>query len=43
MRGEGEKQQKLRADIEALMDKGDRSADVPLLPGDIVIVPETFF
>jgi len=43
VRGEGENQQKLRADLEALMDKGDRSADIPLLPGDIIIVPETFF
>ena len=43
MRGEGEEQQNFRANLENLMDKGDRSGDVILLPGDIVIVPETFF
>jgi len=43
VRGEGKQQQKLRANLEDLMDKGDRSADVVLVPGDIVIVPETFF
>ncbi len=42
VRGEDDQQQ-LRVDLEALMDKGDRSADVALLPGDIIIVPETFF
>jgi polysaccharide export outer membrane protein len=43
VRGEGENQQKLRADLESLMDKGDQSGNIALLPGDIVIVPETFF
>ena len=43
VRGEGDQQQKLRANLEDLMDKGDKSADIALLPGDIVIVPETFF
>ena len=43
VRGEGEQQQKIRANLDNL-DKGDRSgADIALLPGDIVIVPETFF
>jgi len=43
VRGEGENQQKLRANLESLMEKGDRSGNIALLPGDIVIVPETFF
>jgi|GEM_PF-3448800 len=43
VRGEGEGQQNFRANLENLVDKGDRSADISLLPGDIVIVPETFF
>ena len=43
VRGEGENQQKLRANLENLVDKGDRSGNIALLPGDIVIVPETFF
>ncbi|MFC1715386.1 SLBB domain-containing protein [Candidatus Poribacteria bacterium] len=43
VRGEGEQQQKIRANLDNL-DKGDRSgADIALLSGDIVIVPETFF
>jgi protein involved in polysaccharide export with SLBB domain len=43
VRGEGEQQQNLRANLENLMDKGDQSGNITLLPGDIVIVPETFF
>jgi protein involved in polysaccharide export with SLBB domain len=43
VRGESENQQKLRANLESLMDKGDQSGNIALLPGDIVIVPETFF
>lgn len=43
VRGEGREQQSFRANLEDLVDKGDRSGDVTLLPGDIVIVPETFF
>jgi protein involved in polysaccharide export with SLBB domain len=43
VRGEGENQQKLRANLESLMEKGDQSGNITLLPGDIVIVPETFF
>jgi protein involved in polysaccharide export with SLBB domain len=43
VRGEGERQQNFRANLENLLDKGDRSGDIALLPGDILIVPETFF
>jgi polysaccharide export outer membrane protein len=43
VRGEGREQQSFRANLEDLVDKGDRSGDITLLPGDIVIVPETFF
>ena len=43
VRGEGDQQKRIRANLDDL-DKGDRSgADIPLLSGDIVIVPETFF
>jgi protein involved in polysaccharide export with SLBB domain len=43
VRGDGEQQQNLRANLEDLMEKGDRSGDITLLPGDIIVVPETFF
>ncbi len=43
VRGEGDQQRDFRANLEDLMDKGDRSGNISLLPGDIVIVPETFF
>lgn len=43
VRGEGPKQQTLRANLEALMDKGDKSQDIALRPGDIIIVPQSFF
>jgi polysaccharide export outer membrane protein len=43
VRGEGQQQQNLRANLESLMEKGDRSEDITLLPGDIVVVPQTFF
>ena len=43
VRGEGDNQQELRANLEDLMDKGDSSGNIVLMPGDIVIVPETFF
>jgi len=43
VRGEGGDQQNLRADLENLTDKNNRSRDITLAPGDIVIVDETFF
>lgn len=43
VRGEGEKQQNISVDLDNLMDKGNRSKDIALIPGDIVYVPETFF
>jgi polysaccharide export outer membrane protein len=43
VRGEGEKQQNITADLDDLMNKGNRSRDIALMPGDIVYVPETFF
>jgi len=43
VRGEGEKQQTIRANLKALMDKGDKSQNIVLRPGDIIIVPESFF
>jgi polysaccharide export outer membrane protein len=43
MRGEKDKQQKIRVDLENLTDKNNRSRETILLPGDMVIVPETIF
>jgi polysaccharide biosynthesis/export protein len=43
VRGDGEKQQNISADLENLMDKGNRSRDIVVIPGDIIYVPETFF
>ncbi len=43
MRGERDKQQKIRVDLENLTDKNNRSRETLLLPGDMVIVPETIF
>lgn len=43
VRGEGGQKEELRANLENLMENGDASSDVALMPGDIIIVPETFF
>ncbi len=43
VRGNGDQQRNFHVNLKDLMDKGDRSRDISLLPGDIVIVPETFF
>ncbi len=43
VRGNGDQQRNFHVNLKNLMDKGDRSRDISLLPGDIVIVPETFF
>ena len=36
-------QQEFRVRIEDLIDGGDISANVNVLPGDILIIPESFF
>ena len=35
--------QQYRVDIDALIDRGDMSANVDMLPGDILIIPEAWF
>ena len=43
VRGEGEKQERIQVNIGDLLGKGDKTQNIALLPGDIVMVPETFF
>ena len=31
----------IKADLQNLTQKGDRTADVPIRPGDVVVVPQT--
>jgi len=43
VRAEDGAQTEYRVFLDDLLDDGDISANLPLLPGDILIVPETFF
>ena len=43
VRTEGTATSEFRVRLDDLLDDGDISANLPLLPGDILIVPETFF
>lgn len=43
VRAEGETMNEFRVRLDDLLEDGDISANLPLLPGDILIVPETFF
>lgn len=43
VRTEGGEQKEYRVRLDDLLEDGDISANVALLPGDILIVPETFF
>jgi polysaccharide export outer membrane protein len=43
IRTDGEQKISYRINLENLLEKGDSSQDITLSPGDIVIVPETFF
>ncbi len=43
VRAEGTTTNEFRVRLDDLLDDGDISANLPLLPGDILIVPETFF
>lgn len=43
IRGEGEKQQKLAVRLNDLIKEGDISANTPMRPGDILVIPESFF
>lgn len=43
IRGVGEKQQKLAVRLDDLINEGDISANTPMHPGDILVIPESFF
>lgn len=43
IRGEGKQQKKITVNVNAIISTGDKSKDIPLEPGDVVSVPETFF
>jgi polysaccharide export outer membrane protein len=43
VRTAGGKQQKYTVRLNDLVKQGDISANVPVLPGDVLIIPESFF
>ena len=43
IRGKGEDRQSYRLRLDNLLRKGDISANVPVLPGDVILIPESFF
>lgn len=43
IRGSGEKQQHLTVRLNDLIKEGDISANTPMRPGDILVIPESFF
>lgn len=43
IRGAGEKRQKLTVRLDDLIKDGDISADTPMRPGDVLVIPESFF
>lgn len=43
IRGAGETQQKLAVRLDDLIKDGDISANTPMRPGDILVIPESFF
>lgn len=43
IRGAGEKQQQLAVRLSDLIKEGDISANTPMRPGDILVIPESFF
>jgi polysaccharide biosynthesis/export protein len=43
IRGKGENRQSYRLRLDNLLRKGDISANVPVLPGDVILIPESFF
>ncbi len=43
IRGKGEERQSYRLRLDNLLRKGDISANVPVLPGDVILIPESFF
>jgi len=43
IRGRGDNQQTYRVRLNDLMRRGDVSANVPVRPGDVILIPETLF
>lgn len=43
IRGEGENRQSYRLSLDDLLRKGKIKANVPVLPGDIILIPESLF
>jgi polysaccharide export outer membrane protein len=43
IRGRGEAQRPMRVRLDDLLRDGDISANAPVMPGDIILVPESFF
>jgi polysaccharide export outer membrane protein len=43
IRGKGDDRQSYRLRLDNLLRKGDISANVPVLPGDVILIPESFF
>ena len=43
VRNEGGKQREIKVKLEDLVNKGQMSGNVPLKPGDVLVVPESFF
>lgn len=43
IRSKNGKQQKIRVRLEDLIKDGDISANIPMLPGDVLVIPESFF
>ena len=41
IRGQGENRQSYRIKLDNLLRKGDISANVPVLPGDVILIPES--
>lgn len=43
IRGKGESQRAMRVRLDDLLRSGDISANAPVAPGDVILVPESFF
>lgn len=43
IRGQGEQRQSYRLRLDDLLRKGNISANVPVLPGDVILIPESIF
>jgi polysaccharide export outer membrane protein len=43
IRGQGEDRQSYRLRLDDLLRKGNISANVPVLPGDVILIPESIF